>query len=210
MLIMSTIFFVLFISSPLTKKDKLQILFLLVVSALVLGMAMYIKRGYIFTDAQKARFDYFEPCSKYETVGYQVCNGYIAINNGGLLGLGIGKSKQIYSYIPEPHTDSVFAIIAEEMGVLKCSIIFILYIIIIYRILRISMNSKTLKGRYICIGVATYIFMHILLNLGGLFGMIPLTGVPLPFLSYGGSYTITLMCALGFVQNVNIENKSIK
>ena len=72
------------------------------------------------------------------------------------------------------------------------------------------MNSKTLKGRYICIGVATYIFMHIFLNLGGILGMIPLTGVPLPFLSYGGSYTITLMCALGFVQNDNIENKSIK
>ena len=85
-----------------------------------------------------------------------------------------------------------------------------LYIIVIYKILKIGSNSSTIRGRYICVGVATYIFMHILLNLGGILGMIPLTGVPLPFLSYGGSYAISLMCALAFVQKINIETKTSK
>ena len=79
-----------------------------------------------------------------------LCNGFIAINSGGLFGNGPGNSKQI-SYIPESHTDSVFAIIAEEMGVLKCSVIFILYIIILYRILKISMNSKMISSKFICL-----------------------------------------------------------
>lgn len=210
MFIMTVIFFIMFFASPILKKDKLKVFGILSVLALIAALLMLVIKGHIFTDAQLARFDYFKPCQKYETIGYQVCNGYIAINNGGLTGLGIGKSKQIYSYIPEPHTDSVFAIIAEEIGVLGCLGIFILYVIIIYRILKIGSNSSTLRGRYICLGVATYIFMHILLNLGGLLGMIPLTGVPLPFLSYGGSYAITLMAALAFVQKVNIETKNSK
>lgn len=210
MFIMTVIFFVIFISSPIKKIDKLKTIGVLFVTALLVILLMLVIKGHIFTDAQMARFNFFEPCQKYENIGYQVCNGYIAINNGGLTGLGVGKSKQIYSYIPEPHTDSVFAIIAEEIGVLGCLLIFIAYIIIIYKVLKIGSNSSTVRGRYICVGIATYIFMHILLNLGGLFGMIPLTGVPLPFLSYGGSYTISLMCGLAFVQKVNIETKSSK
>ena len=154
-----------------------------------------------------SRFDFFNPCSKYETTGYQICNGFIALNDGGLFGLGIGKSKQKYSYIPEPHTDSIFAIIGEEHGAIKCSFIFLTYIFVLFRILKISTNATTLRGRYICLGIATYIFMHIFINLGGLFGIIPLTGVPLPFLSYGGTFAISLMCSLAVVQRVHIETK---
>ena len=140
----------------------------------------------------------------------KVCNAFIAINNGGITGVGLGKSTQKYSYIPEPHTDMVFAIIAEENGVIICSLIFIAYLIIIYRILKLSMRTKDLKNKYICIGVATYIFLHILINLGGLFGVIPLTGVPLPFLSYGGSFTLSLIATLAVVQRIHIEMKNQK
>ena len=104
----------------------------------------------------------------------------------------------------------VFAIIAEENGVLICSLIFIAYLVIIYRILKLSMKTKNLKNKYICIGVATYIFLHILINLGGLFGIIPLTGVPLPFLSYGGSFTLSLIATLAVVQKIHIEMKNEK
>ena len=114
---------------------------------------------------------------------------------------------QKYSYIPEPHTDMVFSIVSEENGLLGGTIIFIIYIILLYRILRIARLTDSIKNRYICIGVATYIFMHILINLGGLFGLIPLTGVPLPFLSYGGSFTLSLMISLALVQRVFIETK---
>ena len=209
-LIMLATFGIMFLSSPIKRIDKLKTIGLVIGVGLI-GMAVIVlKQGYLLSSAQMARFDFFNPCSKYETTGYQVCNGFIALNDGGLLGLGIGKSKQKYSYIPEPHTDSIFAIIGEEYGVLKCSFIFFAYIFVIFRILKISTNATTIRGRFICLGIATYIFSHIFINLGGLFGIIPLTGVPLPFLSYGGSYAISLMCSLAVVQRIHIENKMKK
>lgn len=201
------IFGVMFLASPIRRTDKLRTI-CLIVGVGVVGLALiFMKQGYILSEAQMSRFNYFNPCSRYEDNGYQVCNGFIALNDGGLFGLGIGKSKQKYSYIPEPHTDSIFAIIGEEYGVLKCSFIFLAYIFVIFRILKISLNATSIRGKYICLGIATYIFMHIFINLGGLFGLIPLTGVPLPFLSYGGTYAISLMCSLAVVQRIHIENK---
>lgn len=209
-LIMLATFGVLFIFSPLLKTDKIKTIGL-VIGVGVVGLAMiFLVKGYVLSPAQMSRFNFFNPCSRYETNGYQVCNGFIALNNGGLFGMGIGKSKQKYSYIPEPHTDSIFAIIGEEYGVLKCSFIFLAYIFVLFRILKIATNASTIRGRYICLGIATYIFMHIFINLGGLFGIIPLTGVPLPFLSYGGSFAISLMCSLAVVQRIAIETKTEK
>lgn len=206
-LIMVSIFAIMFLSSPILRIDKLKTI-VLGISVFIVGLSLlYLKQGYVLSEAQKARFSFFNPCSKYETTGYQVCNGYIAINSGGLFGVGIGKSKQKYSYIPEPHTDMIFSIIAEEYGVIGCSFIFIAYIIILFRILKISINSYNLRNKYIALGVASYIFMHIFINLGGLFGLIPLTGVPLPFLSYGGTYAISLMTSLAIVQRIHIENE---
>ena len=178
---------------------------ILIVIAAIGGLIIFSVKGYLLSDAQKSRFDFFNPCSKYAETGYQVCNAYIAINNGGTFGLGIGKSTQKYSYIPEPHTDMVFAIVSEELGLLRCTLIFIGYIIILYRVLKLSRITHNIRNRYICLGVAMFIFMHILINLGGLFGLIPLTGVPLPFLSYGGSFTLTLLISLAIVQRIHIE-----
>ena len=201
---------VLFLASPIRRIDKVRTIGL-VVGVGIVGIAIIVlKQGYFLSDAQLSRFDYFNPCSKYETTGYQVCNGFIALNDGGLFGLGIGKSKQKYSYIPEPHTDSIFAIIGEEYGVLKCSFIFLAYAFVLFRILKIATNATTLRGRYICLGIATYIFLHIFINLGGLFGLIPLTGVPLPFLSYGGTFAISLMCSLAVVKRIHIKKKQEK
>ncbi len=206
-LIMMGIFGVLFLSSPIRRIDKVKIICLMIGFCIVGMSAIVMKQGYLLSDAQLSRFDFFNPCSKYETTGYQVCNGFIALNDGGIFGLGIGKSKQKYSYIPEPHTDSIFAIIGEEYGAIKCSFIFIAYVFVLFRILKTATNATTIRGRYMCLGIATYIFLHIFINLGGLFGIIPLTGVPLPFLSYGGTYAISLMCALAVVQRVHMETK---
>lgn len=211
LLIMMFIVGVMLLSSPILKIEKLKyggMLFIVCLAAI--GIYSSVNGG-VLNDARKSRFSsWLDPCGKYETGGYQVCNSYIAINDGGLTGLGIGKSKQKYSYIPEPHTDSAFAIIAEEYGVISCTFIFIGYILIIWRITTIASKATTLRGRYICLGVATYIFAHILINMGGLFGIIPLTGVPLPFFSYGGSFIISLIVSLAIVQRVNIETKNKK
>ena len=210
MFILVCIFGVMFLASPIYRIEKLKTIILLVVLAIVGGLIMISQKGYILNKTQMNRFNFFNPCQRYETGGYQVCNGFIALNQGGLFGVGISKSTQKYSYIPEPHTDSVFAIIGEEYGVLRCSILFILYIVILKRILNLASIANTIRGKYFCLGIATYIFLHILVNLGGLFGVLPLTGVPLPFLSYGGSFTISLVCALAVVQRVAIETKNKK
>ena len=206
------IFICLFIFSPISKKEKMNATLIVIVIGSIAAFSFLAITGYLLSSAQKSRFDYFDPCSKYSTTGYQVCNAFIAINNGGLTGVGLGKSTQKYSYIPEPHTDMVFSIIAEENGVLVGAIIFICYLAILFKILKLSMKVKKISHRYICLGVATYIFLHIFINLGGLFGLIPLTGVPLPFLSYGGSFTISLLASLGIIQRIHIEycNDKIK
>lgn len=207
MLIICIIFIVMFLASPISRIEKLRTS-IIVLIILIMGILVILvgTGGKILSEAQLERFNFFNPCRNYESSGYQICNSFIAINDGGLIGLGIGKSKQKYSYIPEPHTDSVFAIIVEENGLIFCTFIFIGYIVILWRILEISSGATSIRGRYICLGVATYLFAHIFINLGGLFGLIPLTGVPLPFLSYGGSFLISAVCSLCLVQRVAIES----
>ena len=212
MFIIVCIFGMMFLASPILKSEKFKTILLLMglgISMLFIIIVAGDKK--ILSLEQMDRLNYFNPCSNYEDGGYQVCNGFIAINDGGLFGLGIGKSKQKYSYIPEPHTDSVFAIITEECGLIWDLVLFSLLIFVLKRILDLSSKANTVRGKYICLGVATYIFMHIFINLGGLFGLIPLTGVPLPFLSYGGSFTLSLIMSLAIIQRISIEtNKKIK
>ena len=202
---------VLFLLSPISKKGKMQIVgFITILGVIGLSIIMIVKGG-ILTPAQKARLtNFFKPCDSYETGGYQVCNCFIAINNGGFFGVGPGKSTQKYSFIPEPHTDSVFAIFAEEYGVFGAIILFFFYLVVIKRIINISSSARTIRGRYIALGIAIYLMCHIFINLGGIFGLIPLTGIPLPFLSYGGTYAITLMAAIAIAERIHIESKREK
>ena len=210
MLILVIIFLVMFLSSPVLKNEKRKTIFFLIIVGVCGLLVIKNQKGYILSEEQLTRFNFINPCKNYLDGGYQICNAYIAINNGGLFGLGIGKSKQKYSYIPEPHTDMVFAIIVEEQGLIRSSLVLIAYAIVLYRIMDLSSKVESLRGKYICLGVGTYIFSHILINLGGLFGLLPLTGVPLPFLSYGGSFTMSLIIALALVQRVHIEYKREK
>ncbi len=210
MFILMTVFVIMFLASPILKKEKffttIGVMALLIVGALM----MYAINGYILTGAQLDRFKFVNPCSRYETGGYQICNGFIAINEGGLLGVGLGKSTQKLSYIPFPHTDSVFAIIVEEQGLIRATLILLGYLYMIKRILKISSEAATIRGKYIALGVAVYIFMHICINLGGLFGIMPLTGVPLPFFSWGGTFLICLVGSIAIVERISIETKNKK
>lgn len=209
LIIITLIFLLMFFVSPIMREEKIKTIGILIGIAAFCAMILIIKNGAILTETQKQRFDFFDPCSKYESGGYQICNGFIAINSGGLLGVGIGNSRQ-KSYIPESHTDSVFAIIAEEYGLLMTTLILALYVILLYRILKLASNTSSIRGKYMSYGISIYLFLHILVNLGGLLGLMPLTGVPLPFLSYGGSYTIALCISLSIVQRIHIEYKNEK
>ena len=207
MMVLAGICFIIFLVVPYDKKLKLVITSLTVTCILIMVLAMVIS-GKGLSNSQKERFNYKAPCTRYrKKTGYQVCNGYIAINSGGLLGSGYGNSKQKYLYLPEAHTDFIFAIIIEEMGLIVGAVILLAYFIIIWRILMIARRSYNIQGAIICYGIATYISLHIIINLGGVLGLLPLTGIPLPFYTYGGSFIINLLISLGLVQRVSIENK---
>ncbi len=203
------IVFLMFMSLDISKKVKRNIVISVIgVGALVLVLLM--NNGVqIFFQRQLARFDYFNPCSeeKFYTTGTQLCNGFIAFNNGGLTGLGLGNSTQKYLYLPEAYTDFIFAIIVEELGLILSIGILLLMLVVLWRIFLISKRATTERGRLMCYGIFWYILLHIVINLGGVFGLIPLTGVPLPFLSYGGSFLMCLVVSLTIVQKVAIESK---
>jgi len=208
-LIITLLTAILFLGIPIDKGVKkiiLQIAGLaigVVIAFLLIAGPTFLKPG------QLERFDYHNPCTKYLSggSGYQVCNGLIAINNGGLWGVGLGNSTQKYLYLPAGHTDFIFPIILEELGLIVGIGILLIYAILLYRIMRIAYRSYNLMGSIIAYGTAIYIFLHIIINLCGVLGIMPLTGVPLPFLSYGGSYALNLAMLLALVQRVEIENK---
>ena len=196
----------IFLAVPIKKEIKNKTIFSIFGLAIFGAMILLGSGKGILMERQLERFDFAKPCDKILTNGNQVCNCYIAINNGGLTGVGLGNSTQKYLYLPEPYTDFIFAIIVEELGVIIGIGIIILYMFLLYRILIIGRKSMTNRGAIICYGVAIYIFVHIAVNLLGIFGMMPMTGVPLPFMSYGGSFTVCLIAALTLVQRVSVEN----
>ncbi len=207
MMVLVGITIMIFFMIPYDKKTRFVMITFTIISVLLLALVMAVT-GKGLSESQMARFNYRDPCTRYrERTGYQVCNGYIAINTGGLLGSGYGNSKQKYLYLPEAHTDFIFAIIIEEMGLIVGVMMILAYFVVIWRIIMIGKKSYNLQGTIICYGVATLISLHVLINLGGVLGIIPLTGVPLPFYSYGGSFMINLLICLGLVQRVCVENK---
>ena len=205
--IIAFIAMLIFFSVPLAKKQKKLIVKYGSYAVLVIAIGLLLFGKSLLHTYQTSRFNFLNPCTRYsEESGYQVCNSYIAIHNGGLWGVGLGNSTQKYLYLPEAHTDFIFAIIVEELGLVFGIFIVIGYFGILFVILMIAKDSTTLRNSILCYGIFAYLFAHIAINLLGILGLIPLTGVPLPFLSYGGSYTLNLVVALFIVQRVNIEN----
>ena len=201
---------VMFLAAPIIKEIKTKTIFALLGLIAFAGVVLIGSGKTVLLERQLERFDFTNPCDKLLTTGNQVCNCYIAINNGGLTGVGLGNSTQKYLYLPEPYTDFIFAIIVEELGIIFGVGIIVMYIFLLYRILKIGRDSPTNRGALLCYGVAVYIFLHIAINLMGIFGLMPMTGVPLPFMSYGGSFTICLIAALTIVQRVSVENRLCK
>ncbi len=205
------IVFLMFTALPISKVVKRNI-FLSIFAIFVVVIVLLMNNGVqVFFERQLERFDYFNPCSEEKILdsGNQVCNGYIAINNGGLFGKGLGNSTQKYLYLPEAYTDFIFAIVVEELGLLGGASILILMFIILWRIFLIGKMAKNDASRLMCYGIFWYLLLHMIINLGGVMGLIPLTGVPLPFLSYGGSFTMCLVVALTIVERVAIESRSV-
>lgn len=206
--IIAGIVFLTFISIPMVKNNIIRVVKVIGIGCVIAVIAVVYSGQEILNSMQLNRLNFQNPCSRYtEETGYQVCNGFIAINNGGLFGVGLGNSTQKYLYLPESHTDFIFPIIVEELGLIVGILIILGYMYILFRILKIAKESETLRCSVLAYGTFWYLTLHLLINLLGVLALIPLTGVPLPFLSYGGSFSINVLVMLFVVQRVNIENK---
>lgn len=135
--------------------------------------------------------------------GFQTLQALIAFGNGGLTGLGLGASRAKFFYVPESHTDGVFAILGEELGIVATSAVLLLYMILMFRGYQIARRARDEFGMLIATGVTTWIAAQALLNIGGITRLIPLTGVPLPFLSYGGNALASVLLAIGVLTSVS-------
>lgn len=200
--------FFTFISVPMVNKNIIKIMKIGIIGIIILAFSLIFFGKNLMTEERMSRFNFTKPCTRYrEDTGYQVCNGLIAISNGGLFGVGIGNSSQKYLYLPESHTDFIFPIICEELGAITGFLVIIAYGIFLLRIFRIAKEADNLRTSILAYGAFWYFTLHIVINLLGILALMPLTGVPLPFLSYGGSYCINAVIITFIVERVAIENK---
>ena len=139
--------------------------------------------------------------------GFQVIQSLYAIGPGGLLGMGLGQSRQKFFYLPEPQTDFIFAILAEELGFIGGSIVLILFALLLWRGVRIALGAPDLYGSFLAIGVISMVAIQVMINIGVVTNLIPVTGITLPFLSYGGSSLTLMLAAVGVLLNVSRHSR---
>ena len=205
------IVFMIFLAS---SKSKVKMVGCLVsIPVIYVALLAFLKRfnpfsilpGYSY--AYSRIQSYFDPFKYVTETGKQVVNSYYAISNGGLLGVGLGNSIQKRGYLPEAHTDFILAIIAEELGVVGVFVVLFLLCWLIMRIFLIGIRSKNSFNALFCYGIGTFFLVETLLNVGGVCGLLPITGVTLPFISYGGSSMLVLSTALGLVLGISVKQK---
>ena len=168
---------------------------------------LFLMQGFLFSDVRVGRFYAFQDPFSAENakgIGWQLANSYIALGSGGLKGLGLGQSIQKLGYLPESHTDFIMAVIAEELGIFGVSFVLLCLGYIILKGIFIGVKCKDPFGSLLAIGISSMIGIQSFINLGGISGVIPLTGVPLPFVSYGGSSLLQLSLAMGILVNVSM------
>lgn len=189
-------------SSGTSYKNFTKLGLLALTGLLPLILVFYNK---IFTLKRMDRFAVLKDPFKYQqTSGYHLANSYIAIGSGGINGLGLGKGIEKLGYLPESHTDFIMAVIAEELGIWGVGFVILTLAFIVLRGLYIALKCKDAFGSLLAIGISSMIGIQVFVNLAGVSGLIPLAGVPLPFVSYGGSSLIQLAIASGILVNVSM------
>jgi len=136
-------------------------------------------------------------------VGYQINQALLAIGSGGIFGLGLGHSRQKFNYLPEPVGDSIFAIVCEEIGLIGAAVLIFLFFVFAMRGFKIAKKAPDMFGRLVAVGITSWIIFQTLINISAISGLIPLTGVTLPFVSYGGTSLIFSMIGVGILLNIS-------
>lgn len=162
-------------------------------AALVLSAPYRIKRITSFLDPWE------DPLGS----GFQMIQSLYAIGPGGLLGLGLGESRQKFFYLPEPQNDFIFAILAEELGFIGGSLVLLLFSLLLWRGIRIALGAPDLYGSFLAVGIVSMIAIQVMINVGVVTGLMPVTGITLPFLSYGGSSLTLMLLAVGVLLNIS-------
>ena len=166
---------------------------------------------YFVNDAFQTRFQYIvtrvitflDPWQDATDTGWQVIQSLYAIGSGGLFGVGLGDSTQKYLYLPEPHNDFIFSVLAEELGFVGCVFVFILFAIFIWRGILIAMKAPDMFGSLVAIGITTLVGIQVIINVAVVTSSMPATGMQLPFFSYGGTALFILLCEVGVLLSIS-------
>ncbi|GAB6092224.1 FtsW/RodA/SpoVE family cell cycle protein [Furfurilactobacillus curtus] len=183
-------------------------LFLLYVGMLVTLSHIDVTHSFLAHSYQLQRFVAFaDPFGTVKTVGRQLVNSYYAISNGGLFGVGLGNSIQKMGYLPEPNTDFILAVTSEELGVVTVLGVLFFLGMLAFRAVRLGNRATTMYESLVCYGIAALLTVQSLFNVGGVIGALPITGVTLPFVSYGGSSMLVLASCMGILMNISAREK---
>lgn len=166
---------------------------------------------YFISDTFKEKFQYaitrvitfMDPWQDATDTGWQVIQSLYAIGSGGLFGTGLGDSKQKYLYLPEPHNDFIFSVLAEEFGFVGCMIVFTLFAIFIWRGILIAMKAPDMFGSLVAVGITTLVGIQVIINVAVVTSSMPATGMQLPFFSYGGTALFILLCEVGVLLSIS-------
>ena len=146
---------------------------------------------------------FIDPWKYASDEGYQVIQSLYAIGSGGLFGVGLGESKQKYLYLPEPHNDFIFSVLAEELGFVGCIIVFILFAVFIWRGILIAIKAPDMFGSLVAVGITTLVGIQAIINVAVVTSSMPATGMQLPFFSYGGTALCILLCEVGVLLSIS-------
>ncbi|HEX6922616.1 MAG TPA: stage V sporulation protein E [Bacillales bacterium] len=146
---------------------------------------------------------FLDPWSDPLGTGFQIIQSLYAIGPGGLLGFGLGHSRQKFQYLPEPQTDFIFSILAEELGFIGASFVILLFCLLLWRGIRIALSAPDLYGSLLAVGIIGMVAVQVMINIAVVTGMMPVTGITLPFLSYGGSSLTLTLVSVGILLNIS-------
>jgi rod shape determining protein RodA len=204
-MVLGSIVFAIIAVSGVPKR---WLLGMVTVSNVVAALAIQLK---VLKDYQLARFTAFaDPSQDLKGAGYNVNQARIAIGNGGVFGQGLFHGSQTQNaFVPEQHTDFVFSVAGEELGLIGAGGIILLFALVLWRALRIAVNARDVFGRLVASGIVCWFAFQAFENIGMTLGIMPVTGLPLPFVSYGGSSMFAGLLAIGLLQNIHLRNHQV-
>ena len=200
-IIMFVAFIMVFVSGMSFKET-----FVLIGIGVVVGTI-----GIFSADYRRDRFiSFLNPWKYANDEGYQLIHSLYALGSGGLFGVGLGNSKQKALYMPEPHNDFIFAIIGEELGLIGCILVISIFIVLIVSGIKVASKAKDRYGKLLATGIISVIAVQAIINIAVVTGSMPVTGVPLPFISYGGTSLVFNLAAMGVLLNISRQCKNPK